>query len=80
MLLQNGPAELIVEADHFVKQFRVLNMITLLVAVVGQIARHQLLVSDVFKVQELTLVLVLLVVEALPCVARLGEEAGLARD
>lgn len=55
-------------------------MVALLVAVVRQRARYHLLVSDVFEVQEFALVLVVVVIEALACVARLREEACLARD
>ena len=43
-------------------------MIALLVAVVGQGARNQLFVCDVLKVNELALVFVLCVVEALASV------------
>lgn len=55
-------------------------MIALLIAVVGQATSHHLLIRDVLEVQELALILILLVVEALPGVRRLREEAGLARD
>ena len=71
MLLQYRPAKLIVESDHFVKQLRVLNVIALLIAVVGQTASHHLLVCDVLEVQKLALVFILLVVEALARVGRL---------
>jgi len=54
-------------------------MVALLVAVVWQGASNQLLVGNVLEVQELTLVLILLVVEALASVGGLGEESGLAR-
>ena len=80
VLLQNRPTELIVKADHFVEQLRVLNMVALLIAVVRETARDHLLVGDVLEVQELALVLILLVVEALARIGSLGEEAGLARD
>lgn len=46
-------------------------MVALLVAVVRQRTRHQLLVCDVFEVQEFALVLVVVVIEALARVARL---------
>ena len=80
MLLQNRPAKLIVESDHFVQQLRVLNVIALLIAVVGQAACDHLLVCDILEVQKLALVFILLVVEALPRVRRLGEKTRLAGD
>lgn len=80
MLLKHWPAKLIIESDHLVKQLWVFNVVALLVAVVREWARNHLLVRNVLEVQELTLVLILLVVEALPRVTCLREEASLTRD
>ena len=55
-------------------------MVALLVAVVGQVTRDHLLFRDVFKVDEVGFVLVVLVVETTCCCATgLGEEAWLPR-
>ena len=78
MLFQDGTTELVVEADHLVKKFRVLNVVALLIAVVGQRTSDHLLVGDVFEMKEFALVLILLVVEALTRVGGLREEPCLA--
>ena len=80
MLLEDAAGQLIVKPDHLIQQLRVLDVVRLLVAVVGQRARHHLFVSDVLEVQKLALILVLLVVEVLPSVGGLRKEAGLARN
>ena len=80
MLLEDGAAQLVIETDHFVEQLRVLDMVTLLVAVVGELSSDHLLVCYILEMKEFALVLVLLVVEALARIGSLGEEAGLARD
>ena len=55
-------------------------MVTLLVAVILKLPCDHLLVRYILEVQELTLVLILLVIKTLARVARLGgKEAGLAR-
>ena len=71
MLLQNRPTELVVKADHFVEQLRVLNMVTFLVAVVGELSSYHLLVCYILEMKEFALVLVLLVIEALASVRSL---------
>ena len=71
MLLQNRATQLVVKADHLVQQLRVLNVVALLVAVVRQRPSHHLFVRNVLEVEELALVLVLLVVEALASVGGL---------
>ena len=68
MLLEDGPAQLVIETDHLVEQLRVLNMVAFLVAVVGELSSDHLLVCYVLEVEELALVLVLLVIEALASV------------
>ena len=80
MLLKDAAGQLIVEPDHLIQQLRVLDVVRLLVAVVGQRARHHLLVSDVLEVQKFALILILLVVEVLSSVRGLRKEAGLARN
>ena len=80
MLLQDGSTELVVEADHLVKQLRVLDMVTLGVSVVGESTGDHLLVCNVLEMKELALILVLLVVEALARVGGLREEPCLAGD
>ena len=68
MLLEDGPAQLVIETDHLVEQLRVLNMVAFLVAVVGELSSDHLFVCYVLEVEELALVLVLLVIEALASV------------
>ena len=71
MLLEDAAAQLIIETDHFVEQLRVLNMVTFLVAVVGELSSDHLLVCYILEMKEFALVLVLLVVEALASVGSL---------
>ena len=71
MLLEDAAAQLIIETDHFVQQLRVLNMVTFLVAVVGELSSDHLLVCYILEMEEFALVLVLLVVEALASVGSL---------
>ena len=71
MLLENRAAQLVIETDHFVEQLRVLNMVTFLVAVVGELSSDHLLVCYILEMEEFALVLVLLVVEALASVGSL---------
>ena len=71
MLLEDGAAQLVIETDHFVEQLRVLDMVTLLVAVVGELSSDHLLVCYILEMEEFTLVLVLLVIEALASVGSL---------
>ena len=71
MLLEDGAAQLVIETDHFVEQLRVLNMVTFLVAVVGELSSDHLLVCYILEMEEFALVLVLLVVEALASVGSL---------
>lgn len=80
VLLKNATRQLVVEPDHLVQKFRVFDVVRLLVAVVWQRARHQLFVRDIFEVEKFALILVLLVVEVLACVGRLGKEPSLARN
>jgi len=78
MLLQYGAAEFVVKSDHFVEELRVLDVVALLVAVVRQVARDHLLFRYVFKVDEVGLVLIVLVVETACCrAAGLRKEAWL---
>ena len=65
VLFEDRATQFVVEPYHLVQQLRVLNVVTLLVAVVGQRASYHLLVCDVLEVDELVLVLPLIVVEAL---------------
>ena len=71
MLLEDGAAQLVIETDHFVEQLRVLNMVTFLVAVVGELSSYHLLVCYILEMKEFALVLVLLVMEALASVGSL---------
>ena len=68
MLLEDGPAQLVIETDHFVQQLRVLNVVAFLVAVVGELSSNHLLVCYILEMKELALVLVLLVIETLASV------------
>jgi len=79
MRLEHRSTELVVKANHFVEQLRVLYVVAFLVSVVRQIAGDHLLFGYIFEMQEVALVLVRLAVEpAGRCAARLGEEtAGL---
>lgn len=61
--LKDGAAKLVVKPDHLVEQLRVLNVVTLLVAIKWEVSRNKLLLRDIFKVKELTGVLILIVVE-----------------
>ena len=78
MLFKQGSDELVVKPDHFVQKLRILDVVALLVAVVGEGSGDHLLVSDVLEVQEFTLVLVVVIVEATASVGGLREESCLA--
>lgn len=49
MLLQDRSCEFVVKSDHLVQQLRILDVVGLLVAVVGELASDHLLVCDVLE-------------------------------
>ena len=49
MLLQDRSCKFVVKSDHLVQQLRILDVVGLLVAVVGELASDHLLVCDVLE-------------------------------
>ena len=60
--LQHRPDQLVIEPQHLVEKFTVLNMVTFLVSVELHCIGYQLLVGNVFENEEIRLVLVVEIV------------------